>query len=228
MRFLLTNDDGIDAPGLAALERAAAQLGETAVVAPVREFSNCSHQVTTKRPIAVRQAGPNRWAVDGYPADCSRVALRGLELSVDWVLAGINAGGNIGADVFVSGTVAAVREAVLLGRPGIALSHYKRRELPFDWEAASAWVLPILRDLTRRGVEPGTFWNINLPHLPPGSPAPEVVFCPLDPSPLPVLFRLEGEDHHYSGDYHARPRKPGCDVEACFSGKVSVSLVRVA
>jgi 5'-nucleotidase len=228
MRFLLTNDDGIDAPGLAALERAASQLGEASVVAPAREFSSCSHQVTTRSPLVVRRAGPGRWAVDGWPADCARVALCGLELGVDWVLAGINAGGNMGADVFISGTVAAVREALLLGKPGIALSHYKRRELAFDWEAASAWVLPILRELTQRDIEPGCFWNVNLPHLPPGSPVPEIVFCPLDLSPMPVRYRLDGEQYVYAGDYHSRPHKRGGDVEVCFSGKVAVSLVRVA
>ena len=120
MRLLLTNDDGIDAPGLAALERVAALLGEVSVVAPLGHFSGCSHQVTTHRPLRVEGRGERRWAVAGWPADCTRVALRGLGVEADWVLSGINAGGNMWADVYISGTVAAVREAALLGRPGVA------------------------------------------------------------------------------------------------------------
>ncbi len=227
MKLLLTNDDGIDAPGLAALERAAAALGDVYVVAPLEASSGCGHQVTTHRPLRVERRGDRRWAVAGWPADCSRVALRGLTLDADWVLAGINAGGNLGADVFISGTVAAVREAALLGKPAIALSHYKRKHLDFDWDAAASWVLPLLRELLARPLEPGEFWNINLPHPEPGSPAPEVAFCPLDPNPLPVTFRLDGEHYVYCGDYHGRPRAGGTDVEACLGGKVAVSLLRV-
>jgi 5'-nucleotidase len=226
MRLILTNDDGIDAPGLAALERAAALLGEVAVVAPLAGASGCGHQVTTHRPLKVERRGEKRWGVAGWPADCSRVALRGLQLQADWVLAGINHGGNLGADVHISGTVAAAREAALLGVPAIALSHYRRRGAEIDWELAAAWCLPILRELLALPLEAGEMWNINLPHLEPGAPAPEVVFCPLDLSPLPVAFRQEGEEYVYCGDYHGRPRSDGADVEACLGGKVAVSLLR--
>jgi 5'-nucleotidase len=146
---------------------------------------------------------------------------------VDWVLSGINAGGNLGADVYTSGTVAAVREAVLLGRPGIALSHYKRRDLDFDWARAARWVLPVLRELLGRPPEPGTFWNINLPHLGADAADPAVVFCPLDQGPLPISFRRDGEHFIYAGNYHERPRRPGGDVEVCFNGQIAVSLLRV-
>jgi 5'-nucleotidase len=227
MRLLLTNDDGIAAPGLAALAWVAGQLGDIVTVAPAGHCSSCGHQVTTGRPIPIRAEAADRIAVEGWPADCVRVALRALELPVDWVLAGINAGGNLGADVHTSGTVAAVREAILLGRPGIALSHYKRRDLDYDWARAARWVLPVLRDLLTQPCEPGTFWNINLPHLAPDAPDPEVVHCPLDPHPLPVAFRRDGEHFVYAGNYHDRPRRPGHDVEVCFSGRIAVSRVRV-
>src|SRR5207253_11069229 len=106
-----------------------------------------------------------------------------------WALAGINSGGNLGADVYLSGTVSAVREAVLHGRPGIAFSYYKRRELDFDWQRAARWVRRLLPDVLAESAEPGVFWNVNLPHLPPGSPDPDVVRCRLDPHPLPLSFR---------------------------------------
>lgn len=227
MRFLLTNDDGIDAPGLEALAQAARQLGQALTVAPLAASSSCAHQVTTGRPVAIKQFDPGRIGVDAWPADCVRVALRGLAAEADWVLSGINAGGNLGADVYVSGTVAAVREGVLLGRPGIALSHYKRREMDFDWERASRWVLRLLPELVAKGCPAGAFWNVNLPHLPPGAPDPEAVYCPLDSQPLPVSFRREGDAFVYAGNYHARSRDPGGDVEVCFSGRIAVSLLRL-
>jgi 5'-nucleotidase len=225
MRFLLTNDDGIDAPGLEALGAAAAPLGEAVTVAPVDALSGCSHQVTTHLPIRVTQLLPGRYAVQGTPADCVRVGLHRLVPKTDWVLSGINAGGNLGADVYHSGTVAAVREAVLHGRPGIALSHYRGKGMAFDWGRAARWVTMVLRDLLARPVEPGTWWNVNLPHLEPDAAEPEVVFCRLDPAPLPVSFREEGDLLHYDGDYHLRRREAGTDVDVCFQGKIAVTKI---
>jgi len=227
LRFLLTNDDGIDAPGLAALASVAAQLGDTITVAPVAPCSACGHQVTTTRPVRVHRHGNGRLSAEGWPADCVRVALCGLGEPVDWVLSGINAGGNLGADVYVSGTVAAVREAALLGKPGVALSHYKRREMDFDWVRAAGWVLKLLPDLLSRPCPPGSFWNVNLPHLRSDAPEPTVVHCPLDAQPLPVAYRRDGDAFVYAGNYHARPRDAGADVEACFGGRIAVSLLRV-
>lgn len=225
MKLLLTNDDGIDAPGLAALLDAACQLGAPVVVAPMEGHSGCGHRVTTDAALAVVEHGPDRLAVGGTPADCVRLALHALAPHVDWVLAGINAGGNLGADVWHSGTVAAAREAVLHGKPGIALSHYRRRDRDFDWPRAAAWAVPVLRDLMARPARLGAFWNVNLPHLEPGQPAPEVVFCPVDPHPLPLSYRREGDRLRYNGDYHGRRRIEGSDVAVCFGGQIAVSQV---
>jgi 5'-nucleotidase len=225
MKLLLTNDDGIDAPGLAALEEAVRQLGTVVVVAPADCHSGGGHRVTTHAPIRAQETAAGRYAIHGTPADCVRVALHGLAADVDWVLAGINAGGNLGADVYHSGTVAAVREAALHGRPGVALSHYRRRGVPFDWPRAAARALPVLRDLLARPWRPGSFWNVNLPHLEAGAPEPPVVFCPLDSQPLPLSFRREGDSFHYDGDYHGRRRDPGADVDVCFRGGIAVTQV---
>ncbi len=214
-------------PGLAALASAARHLGETVTVAPVAPCSSCGHQVTTTRSVRLNDHGESRFSVEGWPADCVRVALRGAAERVDWVLSGINAGGNLGADVYVSGTVAAVREAALLGLPGIALSHYKRRERDFDWPRAVAWVRRLVPELLARPCPPGSFWNVNLPHLRPEDAEPEVVHCPLDSQPLPVAFRREGDTFVYAGNYHDRPRDTGADVEVCFGGQIAVSLLRV-
>jgi 5'-nucleotidase len=153
------------------------------------------------------------------------VGLHRVTPDAAWVLAGINAGGNLGADVWHSGTVAAVREAVLHGFPGIAVSHYRRRDLPLNWDRAAAWLGPLLSDLLGRPWQPGSFWNVNLPHLRPEQSDPEVIFCPLDPSPLPLSFREEAGLLHYDGDYHRRRQEPGCDVETCFAGRIAVTRI---
>jgi 5'-nucleotidase len=225
MKLLLTNDDGIDAPGLEALFQAASALGEPVVVAPAEHLSGCSHQVTTGRPIRAARLGPSRFAVHGTPADCVRVGLHGLAPGAGWVLSGINEGGNLGADIHHSGTVAAVREAALHGLPGVAVSHYRKKGQAIDWGQAVAWAVPVLRDLLAQPTAPGTFWNVNLPHLEPGEAPPEVVYCEVDPAPLPLSYRLEGELFHYDGDYHQRRRAPGRDVDVCFGGKIAVSRV---
>jgi 5'-nucleotidase len=225
--FLLTNDDGIDAPGLAALAQAAAMLGSWEVIAPAEVWSCKGHAITTDRTIGWEVVGPGRVAVGGTPADCVRLGLHHLVPGASWILSGINAGGNLGADIHHSGTVAAAREAVLHGFPAIAISHYIRRELPLDWDRASRLAGRIIKGLIGLPWEPGTLWNINLPHLPPDAPEPEIVRCPVDPSPLPLRFEVEGSRARYNGNYHGRSRLTGHDVEVCFSGKVSVSLVRV-
>jgi 5'-nucleotidase len=227
MKFLLTNDDGIDAPGLRALLEAAAPLGESLLAAPAEHLSGCSHQVTTGRPIRVEGRGEGRFAVFGTPADCVRVGLHGLAAGAAWVLSGVNAGGNLGADIHHSGTVAAVREAVLHGVPGVAVSHYIRRGREVDWVRAAGWLGPLLRRLLAEPWAPGTFWNVNLPHPEAGDGLPEVVLCEVDPAPLPLSFRREGDVFHYNGDYHQRARARGTDVDVCFSGRIAVSKVRL-
>jgi hypothetical protein len=144
MKLLLTNDDGIEAPGIQALREATARLGERLVVTPADALSGCSHRVTTSQPIRVAVDRAGAWRVHGTPADCARLALHVLAPDVSWVLAGINEGGNLGADVYHSGTVAAVREAVLHGRPGIAVSHYHKRGRVIDWQRAATWVPRLL------------------------------------------------------------------------------------
>ena len=228
MVFLLTNDDGIDAPGLAALAVAAADLETSVWIAPHDAQSGCSHRVTTDGPIRIATRSPGRWAVEGTPADCVRVGLTHLARETTWVLAGLNHGGNLGADVHHSGTVAAVREAALHGIPGIALSHYRKRGRDLDWERAARWMRPILLDLLKQPWTPGTFWNINLPHLEASEPDPAVVVCPLDSSPLPVSFREENGLWHYNGNYHERPRRPGGDVDVCFRGQIAMTLLKVS
>lgn len=223
MQFLLTNDDGIDAPGLEALAKAAHPLGQAIWIAPTTHLSGCSHRVTTDQPIRVHKRSPERWALEGTPADCVRLGLARLARDTQWILSGLNAGGNLGVDVHHSGTVAAVREAALHGLPGIALSQYRKRGLEVNWPRSIRWMQLVLERLLAEPLMPGTFWNVNLPHLRADEPEPEIVVCPLENRPLPLEFLEKDEHWHYAGDYHGRLREAGTDVDVCFSGNIALT-----
>ena len=225
MRFIVTNDDGVEAPGLAALARVAGARGEVTVVAPRDARSGVGHQLTTDAPIAVESLGARRHRVDGSPADCARLALLELAAGADWLLSGINHGGNLGADVYTSGTVAAAREAALLGARAIAVSHYLGRERTIDWSLAEARLCPVIDLLLAQPLADGHFWSVNLPHPPDDAIALPIVFCGLDTRPLEVRYRRDGEAFVYTGDYHSRPRQPGRDVDVCMGGSIAVTKV---
>lgn len=227
MKLLLTNDDGIEAEGLAALEQAVEGWGETVVVAPRNAFSNCGHQVTTHRPLEVQSLGKGRFAVNGSPADCTRLGLLHLAADADWVLAGINAGGNLGVDVYMSGTVAAAREAALLGRRAIALSQYRDRASSFDWTQARQSVKRVVRWVLEAPLAEGQFWNVNLPDLRGRQEEPRIAFCEPDNHPLAIAYEQADGQFLYRGVYQQRPFGQGTDVERCFAGYVTVSRLSV-
>lgn len=228
MQFLITNDDGIESPGIEALAAAARTLGEPVVVAPAEPRSGVSHAVTWHEGVRIEPRGDRRFAIHGTPADCTRLGLLHLVPEAKWILSGINQGANLGADIYYSGTVAAVREALLHGWPGIAVSHYRRSRMEFDWERATRWSAPILAELMAKPIERGMFYNVNLPILPRDAPDPEIVWCPLDPKPLALNYRHEEESGlYYAGDYHLRDRTPGADVDVCFGGKIAITAVRL-
>jgi 5'-nucleotidase len=226
MTLILTNDDGVDAPGIRALLKAV-EGQKVIVAAPVDHLSGCGHQVTTTKAINVHRRSVTEYAIAGTPADCTRIALSHLCQEAKFVLSGINAGGNMGADVYISGTVAAVREAAFHGVGGIAVSHYLKGKKNVDWDTAARWTKQVLADLMNRSPEVGTYWNINLPHLEPGDPDPEVVFCQPSTQPLPVNYRVEGDDYYYVGKYAQRDRTSGTDVDVCFAGKIAVTRLRL-
>ena len=230
MRLLLTNDDGIDAPGLAALSRAVAGLGfsEVVIVAPSGPRSGCGHTVTTHQPLTASKRSETAFAVSGTPADCTRLALHHLARNVDWVFSGINDGGNLGGDVYISGTAAAAREAAFHGVPSVAISHFVAKGRVVDWDVAANLAARILGELMSRPVPSGFFWNVNLPHPLRESAEPPWLDCPLDPSPLPLAYRVEGERAEYIGVYHQRTTQAGGDVDVCFSGRVAVSRIWLA
>jgi 5'-nucleotidase len=226
MTIILTNDDGIDAPGIQALLKAVNDK-DVIIAAPAEHQSGCGHQVTTFKPLQMQRRSDWEYAIYGTPADCIRMALSQITSDVKFVLSGINAGGNLGIDAYISGTVAAVREAAIHGIPGVAISHYRKGKLDYHWDLATKWTAEILADLLKRPLEPGSFWNINFPHLQPGDADPEVVFCQPCTKPLPINYRVEGDHYYYVGEYEKRDRTPGSDVDVCFSGNIAVTQLKV-
>ncbi|TDU72972.1 5'-nucleotidase /3'-nucleotidase /exopolyphosphatase [Prosthecobacter fusiformis] len=231
MHFLLTNDDGIDAPGLKALAEAVAAVpgARVSIVAPADEQSMCGHCVTTRKPLVVEPRGEGRWAVRGPSADSVRIALFGLDLKPDWVLSGVNAGGNLGQDIVISGTVAAAREAAYHGIPAMAFSHYLVKGVAMDWPRIASWVTEIMARLSGELLHDGEYWNVNFPHHAPGLlPMPEMVRCIPERMPLDVNYEMTAEgQYQYTAQYSKRPRIPGSDVDECFGGKITVSRLKV-
>ena len=176
MRILISNDDGIDAPGIAALATAAADFGDVIVAAPDCIQSGAGHGITVHHPLTVQRRefcidvdGGKRiapgFSIDGRPADCVRLAVRELiDEPVDLVLSGINDGANDGVCVFYSGTVAAAAEAAILGIPAVAFSAKMTRPA-IDFAAVAAQCRGVLRRLLDVGLAAGDLVNVNIPDL---------------------------------------------------------------
>jgi len=174
MLILLTNDDGIFAPGLLAAYKRLRELGEVHVVAPETVQSATGHGITLATPLLTRKVtgadGFTGIAVDGRPADCVKLAVaKLLPRAPDLVVSGINSGANVGINVIYSGTVAAAIEAGFLGLPAVALSQYLRSNVPTDYERAAGWSLSAIRKLLQVGLSPGQVATVNLPALEPGA-----------------------------------------------------------
>lgn len=230
MRVLITNDDGIDAVGLRALSKAVEKKCDVTIVAPMKPMSECSHTIETRNPIRVQKIADNEFSVDGSPADCVRLGLRGIgelqSVQFDWVLSGINHGGNLGVDRYLSGTVAGAREGAFLGKKSIAVSHYLKRGKDVDWEMASSWFSQIWDRIIESPLPELHFYNINFPHLDSGVKIPEVVECQSDNLPLDIRFNHDGNGaYEYSGSYPDRLRHPGNDTDVCFNGAIALSRI---
>jgi 5'-nucleotidase len=161
-RILITNDDGIYAPGLKALESGLAGVGEVTVVAPDREMSASSQSISVHAPLRVHKLDERRMAVTGTPADTVILAVyKLLPQKPDLVVSGINPGGNLGENVIYSGTVAAAMEATLHGVPAFAISLATRKYL--DFSAAALFAGQLARAILEKGLPPGVMLNVNVP-----------------------------------------------------------------
>jgi 5'-nucleotidase len=169
-RVLVTNDDGIHAPGLKVLEKLAKTLSDDVwVVAPETEQSATSHSLTLRRPLRERRLGPKRFSVDGTPTDCVLIAKHQImaDCQPDLVLSGINDGGNLGEDVTYSGTVAAAMEAALLGIRAIAFSQQRQPDGSVRWKVAEKHLPDIVRRLADIEWARDLLVNVNFPAVAP-------------------------------------------------------------
>jgi len=165
MRILLTNDDGIHAPGMAVLEAIAARLSDDVwVCAPSEENSGAGHSLTLHLPVRLRQHGPRRFAVTGTPTDAVNLALRKLfaDRLPDLVISGVNSGENLADDVTYSGTISAAMEAAMAGIPAVALSQ-AMRDGGHGFSAAERWADKVLAPLLNLQMARRTVVNINFP-----------------------------------------------------------------
>ena len=188
MRILISNDDGILAPGIAALHAAVSDMGDVSVVAPHGPQSASAHAITLRTAMAVGHVELAEFtgvSVDGRPADCVRLAIRELlDERPDLVLTGINDSSNVGVNLFYSGTVAAAAEAAMMGIPAVAFSAEASDRQP-DFAAAAQLCRKVLEKLLSDGMSPGDLTNVNIPDL----------RLPGRPTGLKVVRQSGGEIH---------------------------------
>jgi 5'-nucleotidase len=173
-RVLLTNDDGIDAPGLAVLEQVAARIAaEVWVVAPEHDQSGTSHSISLHAPLRYSRQGERRFGVSGTPGDCVVMAVRHLmaDHPPDLVLSGVNRGANLGVETVFSGTVGAAMTAMLFGLPAIALSQTFRDPAAVRWDTARILAPEVIARLYRTGSVHACL-NVNFPDVPPEDAGP--------------------------------------------------------
>jgi len=232
MRVLLTNDDGIHAPGLMALYRALRPDHEVHVVAPEVEMSAVGHAITLSSPLRVRRVNREGaffgHAVSGTPADCVKIAVQELlEAPPDVVLSGINLGANVGVNVLYSGTVSAATEGAFLGIRSAAVSLDALREPDFGFAAAFAGEL--VRYLCENGLRAGTALNVNIPALPP-SEISGVAVTRQGISRFKESFhrRIDPRGNTYywlSGETPVEPESPDTDGAALKNGWITITPI---
>lgn len=236
MNILLTNDDGVDAPGLRAAFEALRDFGTVHVVAPNSERSACSHTITISRPIKVERLPHELFgtvaAVDGTPADCVRLAHAMLiEEPINLVVSGINRGANAGVDTFYSGTIAGAREAAILGIRAIAVSQAIRRGSQPEWGAARDATATLVKRLMHEELPAPGFWSINLPAPIPADLEQHVHRVPVATHPMPMAFdRTDSEDGRvtefgYGASYWLREVSGPSDYSVIRDGGIAITSI---
>lgn len=237
MRILLTNDDGINAEGLVALEAIARQLSDDIwICAPEYEQSGASRALTLAEPVRVRRLEARRFAVTGTPTDCVMMAIHELMEGArpDLVLSGVNHGANIAEDVTMSGTVAGAIEGMALGVPSIALSQgYGNPALDNDpFAPARVFGAGIVKRLIELGWPPSVVMNVNFPSLEPQQITEVEVtrqgFRDVSVRHAEKRTDLRGREYYWMGFRHERSRPvEGTDLRAIYEGRISVTPLHI-
>jgi 5'-nucleotidase len=238
MRILLTNDDGINAEGFAALRRIAARLSDDVwVAAPEHEHSGASRKLTLVDPIRVRRVDAKSWAVDGTPTDCVMLAIQELmDAPPDLVLSGVNRGQNLAEDTSLSGTVAGAIQGMELGVPSIALSqgvHYEGGMAKARFDMAERHGPGLIARLVEIGWPADTVvMNVNFPWTDPDGPTEIEVtrqgFRDQHNMHFERRTDLRGQDYFWLG-FLAQPSNPpaGTDLRAIYEGRISVTPLHI-
>ena len=238
MRILLTNDDGVNAPGLKTLEAIARTLSDDIwIVAPAEENSGAGHSLTLSKPVRIREHGPKHYSVAGTPTDSVMLALGVLmkDAKPDLILSGVNRGANLGDDVTYSGTVSAAMEGVLAGIRSIALSQVYSKEgmgdaVPFA--TAEAWGERVLRPILELPFEPRVLVNINFPAVPAdavkGIKVVRQGFHDYSRGSIVKGTDPRGYDYYWFG-LHGVEQTPGhdTDLEAVGDGYIAVTPLQL-
>lgn len=224
--ILLSNDDGVSAPGLAALAEALEDVAEVVIAAPDRERSATSHSISLDRPLRVDELRPGVFSIDGTPVDCVYLALLHLvPRRPALVVSGINHGYNLGSDVFYSGTVAAALEGAIRGVPGVALS--LERKNPQDFSPAAAFARALVGEALARGdsaLPPGCLLNVNLPAGPLAGFQMTCLGRRVYRDQVEVRRDLRGRSYYWIGGPEDRAEDiPGSDCTAVHAGYASIT-----
>ncbi len=233
MRILLTNDDGIYAPGLRALLPELRKLGEVIVVAPATEQSAVGHSVTLTTPLVVQEVldddrRPMGWAVEGRPADCVKLALRELlPEPPDVIVSGLNAGSNAGINVLYSGTVAAAIEGAFFRRTSIACSQEYKKLQPLDFSRGADLARRVIEQILAHEPEAGTLFNVNIPS-PERGPLRGIRTVPQNLAPYVETYdrRMDPRGRMYfwsNPDFRCPDPHPDSDVTALAEGWITVT-----
>jgi len=237
MRVLITNDDGIEAPGLDVLEHIANEISKDVwVVAPETDQSGASHSLTLAEPLRMRELSKRRYAVKGTPTDCVIMGVRFLlkDKPPALVLSGVNRGQNLADDVNYSGTVAGAIEGVLLGVPSMALSlaiGQNETGQPL-WDTPMRHGAELVRKLLKQGWPEGVVLNVNFPDCEPDAVKGMVVTSQgqRNPDLLRIEDRLDtrGKPYYWVGLERRRGKPPkGTDLWAVQSGRISVTPLQL-
>jgi 5'/3'-nucleotidase len=238
VRILVTNDDGINAEGLAALERIARRLTDDVwIVAPEYEQSGASRALTLSDPLRVRKLDERRWSITGTPTDCVMLALEELikDRRPDLVLSGVNRGHNTAEDVTMSGTVAGAIQGMALGVPAMALSQALavfHDDVVAHFETAEAFAPGIIERLLEAGWPKDVVINLNFPNRPPDEvDAVEVTrqgFRDIHNMKAEKRTDLRGRDYYWMGFTARRPAvAEGTDLAAVLAGRISVTPLHI-
>jgi 5'-nucleotidase len=233
VRILLTNDDGIYAPGLRALRPELRKLGEVVVVAPATEQSAVGHSVTLTTPLIVQEVHDEEkkvmgWAVEGRPADCVKLALRELlPEPPDVIVSGLNAGSNAGINVLYSGTVAAAIEGAFFRRTSIACSLEYTKPRPLDFARGAELARRVVEQILAHEPAGGTLFNINIPS-PERGPVRGIRVVPQNVAAYVETYdrRIDPRGRMYfwsSPDFSCPEPHPDTDVTALADGYITVT-----